>query len=739
MTTERTDTEPNATSRPDWLPTGEEIMPTGSITHLAIIRHDGVSALSLPQGDIDARTEPSSGVYFRDTRYLSRLSVSFGGVAPVPLDARQVEPGLSAIFTNPALQSPHGGVIESQTLVLRRRRVVSEGLVESFDISSYGQQNCEVELRIDFDADFEDIFAVRGFPRQTPAPAVDTAVEGDNVTYTYTGNDAVTRTSHIHFHTAPSTLTARRATFIVPLQPRETRTIELELHIECEAHGLNPCSFNSNWQQKGHRSLIAAASAHVEEDHRNWLDTLTRVETNDDTVTALMERSLLDIAALRTTIEDQDYLAAGVPWFDTLFGRDSLIAGMQLAAFAPQALRSALLLLARHQATEHDPVHDASPGKIPHELRWGELAGSGEVPFGRYYGSVDSTPLFIMAAHEYIRWTNDDATLQLLWPALRNARRWCLEHMVNGPRGFLAYHRESESGLENQGWKDSHDCIVWPDGPFVRGPIALVEVQGYVAAALRAYGRLEAFMDHPGAWESRQESDRFRTQIDAAFGHPELGYVLCLDGEGRPVPTPSSNAGHLLWAGAASPKLARITAQRLLEPDLFTGWGIRTLSEAVTGFNPLGYHTGSVWPHDTSLIVGGLRAYAIDEEAQKLGSALLEAALAFPEYRLPELFSGDARDLRKVPTPYPVASRPQAWAAAAIPYVFASMLGLRPGGPNQIRVIRPDLPRGVDWLRLTNLRVGEGSVDVTFRRTASRISVEVEDIRGSAEVVLGST
>ncbi|MFN8506229.1 MAG: glycogen debranching N-terminal domain-containing protein [Dehalococcoidia bacterium] len=711
---------PELEEGPGWLPVGEEPHPSGSITHLTVLRHGGISVLSLPSGDIDARSEPATGLYARDTRHLSRLRFTFGGVPPILLDARRPETPFSAIFTNGALRDTAGDTVPAQTLVVRRRRAVSGRLIESLSVSNYSHAGLEVDLRIEFAADFHDIFEVRGYPRRTPAAPVRGRCEADCAVFRYLGADGVARSTTIAFSETPARLTTRDAHFVLALGPGETREFSLEVSIDTEPSGTS----------------VAMATADVQRQQREWLAEATHIETNRDDINALLRRSLLDIHALQTTTGTDAYLAAGVPWFDTLFGRDSLIAGMELLAFAPSVLRTALLTLAKYQAEEEDAAHDAMPGKMPHELRWGELARAGEVPFGRYYGSVDGTPLFVVAAWEYLRWTSDTATLRELWPHIQSATWWCREQMAAGPRGFVAYSRVSAAGLENQGWKDSHDCIVWPDGHLVAPPIALAEVQGYVAAALASYGFIAAALGEPGSEDAAEVASDFAREVDAAFGHEHLGYVLCLDGAGEPVPTPATNAGHLLWSGTARADFARTAALRLMQPDLFSGWGLRTLASTVPGYNPLGYHKGSVWPHDNALILTGMRRYGFDDLAERLGTALIETALAFPDYCVPELFSGDAREFRAVPTPYPVASWPQAWAAASMPAVFTAMLGLQPGRPGQLRVVRPMLPGGIETLAVRNLRFAGETLDLIFRRVGRHVSVEVERQPGSIEVVL---
>lgn len=706
---------------PSWLPIGEESQPTGSIADCVILRNEGISLVSLPGGDIDARAHEATGIYTRDTRHLSVLRLTLGGVAPILLDASHAGPVFSAVSTNPAMADPAGRVVPARALLIRRRRVLGRGLVESLAISNYHPEPQEVEVRIEVEADFHDIFEVRGFERRSPRGPVDTQLGRTGLRFRYTGVDGQVRTTSVRFDPAPAALGPGGAVYRLALEPRETALI----HVRVAAG------------EAAERQPLPQVLARVQAEQRAFLDQLVQFRCDYEPLMHAVERALLDIHALRTAVDGTEFIAAGVPWFDTLFGRDSLLTGIFLAPWSPRLLEGALAVLARYQAEQHNRESDAAPGKIPHELRWGELAQAGEVPFGRYYGSVDATPLFLVAAEEYFAWTGDRERIAALWPALHAAARWCLAELERG-RGFVAYERESAAGLENQGWKDSHDALRWPDGRLARPPIALVEVQAYVWAGLRAFARLAAACDAPdgGALAAAEE---LRRRFETAFADDALGYVLCLEEGNVPVPTPASNAGHALWLGAASQRRAAIFADRILQSDLFTGWGVRTLASSVAGYNPLGYHTGSVWPHDNAVILAGLRRYAFDDLARALGTAFIEAALAFPAYRIPELYCGDPRELRLVPTPYPVASRPQAWAAASLPFVLATLLGIRPAGPRALAIVRPQLPGMVEWLRLRNLRFAGAAIDLAFRRGAAGVAVEVEDVRGDVAIVLSDT
>lgn len=706
------------TPGPAWLPVGEEPQPAGSITDCVILRNEGISVVALEDGDIDAGRHEATGLYRCDTRHLSRLRVTLGGLAPILLDASQDGAIFSAVFTNPAMAEPGGPVVPARALLIRRRRVLGRGLVESLTISNYHPEPQAVDVRIDVDADFRDIFEVRGFERRSPRPPVEALAGRSGIRYRATGADGTTRQTTVRFDPPPTRTGPGGAVYRLTLEPRQTVVLDIRV---------SP-------GEATERQPLPQVVARVQREERAFLAEVTSFQCDYEPLNHAVERALRDLRALRTSVDGTAFIAAGVPWFDTLFGRDSLITGMFLAPWAPRLLRGALEVLARYQADRHDPASDAAPGKIPHELRWGELAAIGEVPFGKYYGSVDATPLFIVAAEEYFAWTGDREAVQALWPALRAAAGWCLREL-DRHGGVIAYARESTAGLENQGWKDSHDAIRWPDGRLVEPPIALVEVQAYAWAALRAFTRLAAVCGE-AAGGAATAAERVAAILEERFADPAIGYALCLERAREPVPTPASNAGHVLWLGDPAPAHAATFADRAFQSDLFTGWGVRTLASSVPGYNPLGYHTGSVWPHDNAILLAGLRRLGFDDLARALGTAFIEAALAFPAYRIPELYCGDPRELRLVPTPYPVASRPQAWSAASLPFVLATLLGVRPAGPATLAVTRPILPAMVEWVRLRNLRFAGAAVDLTFRRGAAGVAVEVEDVRGDISIVL---
>jgi glycogen debranching enzyme len=454
-----------------------------------------------------------------------------------------------------------------------------------------------------------------------------------------------------------------------------------------------------------------------------------------------LRRSLADLALLRNhgPAEGESYLAAGVPWFATLFGRDSLIAALEIVAFYPSLAADTLTVLARLQATTDDPWHDAEPGKILHELRTGEMANAGETPHDAYYGSIDATPLWLILLGATHAWTGDDALLERLWPNALAALAWIDESGDLDGDGFVEYRRRSRLGLLNQGWKDSGDAIRHTDGRPAETPIALAEVQGYVYAAKRAMARLAR---HRGDAELGSKldaaADALREQFDAAFWLPDAGYyAMALDAAKRPVASIGSNAGQALWTGIVPAGRWAQVADRLLAPDLFSGWGVRTFAAGQPGYNPVGYHTGSIWPHDNALIAAGLKAVGSADGANLIAGRLIEAAQWFPDLRLPELFCGFAREEVGAPVAYPVACSPQAWAAAAPFFLLQTMLGLQADATaRRLELIRPTLPEWLTKLTISGLPVGDDSVDLLVHRWRGRTSAELLGRRGTIDVVI---
>jgi glycogen debranching enzyme len=476
----------------------------------------------------------------------------------------------------------------------------------------------------------------------------------------------------------------------------------------------------------------------VGDDHQAWKQSSAQIVTSSELFDAALDRSITDLRVLWTENErDHSYIAAGVPWFDTLFGRDSVLAAMMSLAIKPELARDVLRCLARLQGTVTDDSSEEEPGKIVHETRRCETANTGEVIFGRYYGSIDSTPLFVLLAAEYYRWTADIGLMRELRPAIDAALGWMDRFGDLDGDGYLEYRKRAPGGLDNQGWKDSWDAIMAEDGQLLKPPIALVEVHGYAYAAKQAIADVyEAMSETSRAEELRLEAAALRKRINSDFWLPEDYYGLALDADKNLARVLTSNAGQLLWSGAPTKAKARRQIGRLMLNDMYSGWGIRTLSSGERRYNPMGYHVGTIWPHDNALIAAGFKRYGAEAELNELATGLCDAAFSFPYYRLPELFSGAPRSAHHTPVPYPVACRPQAFAAAALPFLLTSILGLVADAPHRrLYVVRPRLPFWLDFVRLSGLRVGEVAVDLSYYRRGSRNLVEVIGRSAPLEVI----
>jgi glycogen debranching enzyme len=546
----------------------------------------------------------------------------------------------------------------------------------------------------------------------------------DGVTLGYDGRDGVRRTTRLGFAPRPARLTGGRATFTMTLEPGAERDIEIVI---------SPCETRAGRTAKAAPCPPISASALARKPARAeaaWLATLAKLHCSSPLFERTLERAGLDLHMLRSRLEGLDYFAAGVPWFATLFGRDSATVAIQTLPYGSRVARDTLRLLARYQARQSDAFRDAEPGKILHEYRAGELAHLDAVPQSpAYYGTVDATPLFLILLAEYVRWSGDLDLARELMPNVEAALAWMARAMEQG-QGYLVYRGRYPNGLINQGWKDSGNAIVNADGSLPEPPIALCEVQAYAFRAWRQTAVVRrALGDAAGAAALEQRAESLRGRFERDFWDDRLGcYVLARQAGGRPAAVVASNTGQVLWGGIASAERAARVAARLLEPDMFSGWGVRTLSSDAKAYNPISYHLGSVWPHDNALMVSGLMRYGLAEPALKIFDGVLHAATRFRDFRLPELFCGYPRsDAENEPVRYPVACSPQAWAAGALPHALSTLLGLRAEATAQtLHVIRPVLPIGISELTLEGLTVGEAHVDLRFRRRQESAEADVD-------------
>jgi glycogen debranching enzyme len=597
--------------------------------------------------------------------------------------------------------------------VERARLLWEARLYERLRLTNFAERPAVVPLGLSFAADFRDMFEVRGTKRRARGDQLPTEVTADTVLLRYRGLDGMVRASALAFSERPHRLEAGGAVFLVRLDPGARGEIYVEVAGDTATAAPSRVRF---------RAAMARARFAMRAARRRG----ATIRTTGRLFNEWMGKSRADLALLTTELPTGPYPYAGIPWFSTPFGRDAIVTALQMLWLDPSLARGVLTFLARHQATETSPFQDAAPGKIMHETRKGEMAGLRELPFGRYYGGVDTTPLFVMLAGAYAARTGDLALVGELWPALRAAVGWIEGARAENADGFVTYARGAATGLANQGWKDSHDSVFHADGTDAVGPIALVEVQGYAYAAFGAVAELAERRGEPeqaAHWRARGEA--LRAAVEARFWVEEQGYyALALDGEGRPCRVRASNAGHLLFAGLPTRERAGRVAAQLLAPPFNSGWGIRTLATGQARFNPMSYHNGSVWPHDTALCVAGLSRYGEREGVVRLVSGLFEAAVGGFDMRLPELFCGFGRSAGAAPIAYPVACLPQAWSSGAVFMVLQACLGLRiDGWGGTVHVDRPRLPIGIDRLTVRRLVVGGATVDLTFQRVGDRVAV----------------
>lgn len=673
----------------------------------------------------------SMGLFCADTRFLSRLDLQIAGRAPVLLSST-AEKGfiLNVLCTNPQIDS-----IPADTVGIRREMVLNGGLFEEIELHNYGTQPIAFQLSLSFNADFVDLFEVRwGAKRDRRGQRLQHQtcdLHPNNLIMAYQGVDGSLMESRIEFLPSrlPDTIQNQTAVWNLELSPQGQ--ISLGYHL---------LLFTNNklaTYESPANSLAQAKAAELLE-QQEWQAQSTHIRTDNDAINQMIRCAEQDIHLLMQSFEKGKTLSAGVPWFSTLFGRDSLIAATQMLMLNPAIARDTLMLLAYYQAQVEDPRREAEPGKIPHELRLGEMARCQEIPHTPYYGTIDATPLWLMLYSDYYAWTADRETLEQLWPNAIAAMDWIDRNCA--ATGYLRYGRQSpEKGLQNLGWKDSQGCIVNRQGQQPDGPIALCEVQAYVYAAktrLSAIAQVRGNHDLAKRWSA--EAAQLKMRFNQDFWVEDLDFcALALNSEGNPVDGITSNPGHCLSLGILEPSKALKVAARLRQTDMFSGWGIRTLSQESPAYNPMGYHMGSVWPHDNSIIVLGLRSLGLVEQSLELTQGLFDMTLVQPYARPPELFCGYARRSNSEPVRYPVACSPQAWATGSIFQLLQGMANLVPDAPNNyLQIIHPALPQSIKRLTLHNLRVGSTLLDLDFERSGATTACRVSNKRGSLRVII---
>ena len=682
------------------------------------LKHGDTFAVYDQNGDVLSGPGSPEGLFHADTRHLSHLRLSLDGARPMLLRSglRDDNAALICDLSNPDLYDAAGRlVLRHDTIHIRRVRLLWDATAyERIAVKNFDQAPQRLRLTLTFAADFADIFEVRGATRARRGQQRPPEVESDAVTLSYTGLDNRLRETRLRFAPAPQSLTARRAEYAIDLAPGQT----VVLFMEVSCSGLPPTV-------SGRRAFLSAFLS-ARRSLRANSSRAVAIQTSNQILNEAVRRGVSDLYMLCTETPEGLYPYAGIPWFSTVFGRDALITALQTLWFDPSIALGVLRHLAANQAVDFDQAADAEPGKILHELRRSEMAELGEVPFRRYYGSVDSTPLFIMLAGAYLERTDDIAAIAQLWPNIEAALTWIETYGDRDRDGFVEYFRQTEQGLSNQGWKDSQDSVFHADGELARGPIALVEVQGYVYAAWVAAERIARRLGHGERARNLDiRAEAFRRHFDTHFFDAELGtYVLALDGDKRPCRVRSSNAGHALYTGVAFAERASAVANTLMAS--FSGFGVRTIAAGEVRYNPMSYHNGSIWPHDNAIIAAGLARYGFRREAGAIFEGLFAASTYMDLRRLPELFCGFPRQSGAGPVFYPVACAPQAWATAAPLMLVQACLGISfdPRG-RRIHFDHPMLPQFVDDIILRGLRIHDGCVDVAFERSGANVLMQV--------------
>jgi glycogen debranching enzyme len=695
---------------------------------------------TLKQGDTfavfdhngDALSGPGSpeGLFHRDTRYLSHLSLTINGKRPMLLSStlRDDNATLTCDLTNPDLFDDKGKLILAHDLIhLRRTRFLwNTNCYERLTVKNYDEQPQQARIEIGFGADFADLFEIRGTVRARKGRSLPAVIQKDGILLSYFGLDERKRSTRLSFDPAPDTLASDLAVFNLCLAPHETRSLFIEVGCD-QAEAREPKHLSFFLALRDARRALRASSSRA-----------ASIATSNEIFNEVARRSVSDLYMLMTETPEGPYPYAGIPWFSTVFGRDALITALETLWLDPQIARGVLGHLAANQATEFNPASDAEPGKILHEVRYGEMAELGEVPFRRYYGSIDSTPMFVMLAGEYLKRTADLATVETILPNLEAALTWIDEHGDRDGDGFVEYGRLTEEGLINQAWKDSHDSVFHADGALAKGPIAIAEVQAYVYGAWQAAAEIFRSLGRPErAAKFLARAEGLRRAFDMSFFDEELGtYVLALDGDKRPCRVRSSNAGHALFTGIAYPERVAVVARTLMAASSFCGWGVRTIPTTEPRYNPMSYHNGSIWPHDNAMIASGLARYGHRAEAARIFEGLFAASTYIDLRRLPELFCGMSRQRAQGPTFYPVACSPQAWAAAAPLSLLQSCLGLEfDPRAGQISFKQPRLPSFLNEVILRNLQMGGGSADVVIARSGRHLVIDAIGHQGEITVL----
>ncbi|PLR84473.1 amylo-alpha-1,6-glucosidase [Bacillus sp. V33-4] len=682
-----------------------------------VIKENNLFLLTDEKGNIPENHTYGLGLYRNDTRFLSKLDIKINGQEPILLSSDAKENYMATILlTNPHMENDGSLVLWRESVEIERTRFINEGILyESIKVKNYFPKSVQFDLSVHMDVDFTDMFIVRGFQNGTMGKRTGQSIEGNSITYNYLGADKVSRRSLVSWDQDAATVEeGGNVSFNISLHNAEEKTITFTIQPLIGA------------EEPKKNIEIADAMSRLKASYEAWGQEITKVHTDYLPLQKLVERGIDDVRVLLTDVGYGKFPVAGLPWYGVPFGRDSLIAALQMLAFNPEIAKGTLLTMASSQGKKVDPWRDEQPGKIMHEIRYGELAATNQIPFTPYYGTIDATPLFLILLSEYVKWTGDLELVKQLSHNVEAALNWIDHYGDRDGDLFVEYHQESSKGIANQGWKDSGDSVVHRNGEYADTPIALSEVQGYVYHAKIGIANIYENLGKPAeALALRNQAKQVKDRFDEAFWMEDAKfYAIALDANKKQVGTITSNPGHVLLSEMLEKDKAEAVINTLLSKKMFSGFGIRTMGEGESAYNPMSYHDGSIWPHDNSLILLGMSKLLRQDAANIVIEGLIHAGAHFEYDRLPELFCGYDASIGKA-VKYPVACSPQAWAAGT-PLVFIqSLLGLFPDSINKVIQLSPALLEDMQELTVSDIAICEGHLSISVTRTENTINVQV--------------
>ena len=687
-------------------------------------------------GDIAESPLEALGFFYKDTRFLSGFEMTIAEQAPYYLNSHLSDDKaeLRVNLTNPDLAGDDEKIeLPRNSIQIERSWViVNAALYHRLVISNYSHARAELPFDLRFGVDFADLFEVRGVKRAKRGQDFPTETKDGKIRFRYRGLDDVTRFTEISFDPAPKVLTDRRAAYFLEMKADECIKMEVRINCGIEEPTKTPAAVVK--RPGDFQAALGSRHDEIATARSGW----AKISCSHELFDLLLQRSAADLTSIIGQTSQGSFIMAGIPWFATLFGRDSIITALSVVQFNPDITGRTLRMLASLQGTKVDEARDEQPGKIIHEMRAGEMAATGEIPFGRYYGTIDATPLFLWLIGLYVSITGDLKLATDLWSNVERALEWIEKWGDRDGDGFVEYMRETPQGLSNQGWKDSFDSISHENGELAKAPIALCEVQGYVYGAYTEIAGIATRLGKTDvAAKLTQRAVALKEKFNRDFWMEEKQAVaLALDGDKKPCKVMSSNAAHCLATGIIDGDRGKALSERLLRDDMFTGWGVRTLSDSEQRYNPMSYHNGSVWPHDNAMAALGMARCRNRSGVIRILEGLLDAAISFRQGSLPELFCGFSREPRLGPVPYPVACHPQAWSAASVFLILQAILGMRIlAFENHVSIDTPMLPKWIEWIKVENLKVGKGTVSLNFQRLPSNAAaVEVLDRTGDVEI-----